>query len=205
MLKEVLALDIDDVVVKHVEAFIKWSNTNYDTNLTADDYSEAWHEIWGVDAEEEEARKKLFFTDEIVGAFEIVEGAAEGITALSAVKKIIGVTSRRESLKPVTERVLDEVVPGVVDDVVFATQFRDGQKVTRPKADICLEIGATNLIDDQLKHCLAVSKVGVSAVLFGNNASGLVDELPENITRANIWSEVLDYFGVNPSSKPVRS
>lgn len=197
MSKEVLALDIDDVVVKHVEGFIQWSNTTYGTVLTPDDYSEAWHELWNIEKDQVEERKKLFFTDEIVGGFEIVEGAGEGLMALAGIKKIIGVTSRRESLQPITEQVLEIVAPGAVDDIVFATFFRDGQKFTRSKAEICPQIGAMDLIDDHLKHCLSVSKAGVNAVLFGDypwNTSS--DELPKNIVRAKDWPAVLSHFGV---------
>src|SRR5687768_1017224 len=117
------ALDVDDVVFKHVEGFIRWSNDTYGTNLTQDDYSEAWHEIWGIDLAQTEERKKLFFTDEIVGAFEVVEGAPEGITVLSRIRKIIAVTSRRESLQPVTEKALELIAPGAVNRIVFATYF----------------------------------------------------------------------------------
>jgi hypothetical protein len=195
MNKEVVALDIDDVVVKHVEGFIRWSNATWGTELTTDEYSEAWHELWGIEPEAVEERKKMFFTDEIVGGFEVIEGAAIGLTALSGLKKVIGVTSRRESLRDVTETALEIIAPGAVDEIVFATYFRDGQKITRSKAEICPEIGATHLIDDQLKHCLAVSEVGVDAVLFGDypwNKSA--DELPGNVVRAHNWLQVITHF-----------
>lgn len=200
MTKEILALDIDDVAVKHVEGFVRWSNQNYGTNLTSSDYTEAWHELWDIDKDQVEERKKLFFTDEIVGAFEVVEGASEGIIALSGIKNIVGVTSRRESLQAVTEQALEIIAPGAVGRVVFATYFKNGKKFTRSKAEICPQIGATDLIDDHLKHCLAVSEVGVSAVLFGDYAWNKSEsELPENVTRARNWSELLAHFGLESS------
>jgi hypothetical protein len=197
MTQEVLALDIDDVAVKHVEGFVRWSNATYGTNLTHDDYTEAWHDLWEIDKDQVEERKRLFFTDEIVGAFAVIEGAGEGITALSGIRKIIGVTSRRESLQAVTEQALDIIAPGAVERVIFATYFRGDQKFTRSKAEICTDINAKDLIDDHLKHCLAVSKVGVNAVLFGDYAWNRSDEaLPSNISRAKDWNEVLSHFGM---------
>lgn len=190
-----MALDIDDVVVRHVEGFIRWSNDTWGTELTVEEYSEAWHELWNIAPEEVEERKKLFFTDEIVGEFETIEGAGEGILALAGLKKIIGVTSRRESLRAVTENTLEIIAPGAIGEIIFATYFKEGQKVTRSKAEICSEIGATHLIDDQLKHCLAVSQVDVGAVLFGDypwNRDGA--ELPENIVRARDWQETISHF-----------
>ena len=197
MSREVVALDIDDVVVKHVEGFVAWSNRTYGTTLTIHDYSEAWHEIWGIDKEEVEDRKKLFFTDEIIGSFEVIEGAGEGLVALSGARKVIGVTSRRESLREITGQVLEEVAPGAVEDVVFATYFKDGEKITRSKADICSRIGASVLIDDHLKHCLAVNEAGFDSILFGdypwNRSNG---DLPAGIARADDWPETLEVLAI---------
>jgi hypothetical protein len=203
--KEVLALDIDDVTVRQVEGFVAWSNETWGTNLTANDYSEAWHELWGISPDEVEVRKKLYFTDEIIGKLEVIEGAAEGITALAGLKRIVGVTSRRESLRPITEQALELIAPGAVDNVIFATYFHEGQKITRSKAEICQEIGATHLIDDHLKHCLAVSKIGVRAVLFGDYAwNHSEDELPNSIVRAKDWPEVLAHFGLTLGNTSAR-
>ena len=197
MANEVLALDMDDVTVRHAEDFILWSNTVWGTNLTLDDYTEAWHELWGISLEEVEVRKRLFFTDEIISKFKIVEGAAEGITALSGIRRIIGVTARREHLRGVTEQALELIAPGAVDRVIFATHFKGGRKITRSKVDICAEIGAREMIDDQLKHCLAVSRIGVRAVLFGDYAWNRCEEgLPDGIVRARNWPEVLRHFGI---------
>lgn len=198
MPKEVIAVDIDDVVVKHVEGFCIWSNQRYGTSLTPADYSEAWHEIWGIDKEEVEPRKKEFFTDEIIGGFEVIEGASEGLVALSATRRIIGVTSRRESLRQVTETVLDELAPKAVDRVVFATYFHKGTKFTQSKGEICHKIGASSLVDDHLKHCMAVNAVGVDAVLFGDYPWNQTEkELPMGIARAADWPELLETLGID--------
>jgi uncharacterized HAD superfamily protein len=38
MTRQSIAIDIDDVVVAHVDAFIEFSNKNYGTNYTIEDY-----------------------------------------------------------------------------------------------------------------------------------------------------------------------
>lgn len=203
-MSEVVALDIDDVVVKHVEGFVAWSNATYGTALTVDDYTEDWGELWGVDPRNVEARKRDFFSDEIVGNFEVVEGAPEGLLALAATKKIIGVTSRRESLRPITESVLEAIAPGAFSNVIFATYFSQGVKITRSKAEICQQIGAESLIDDHLKHCLAVNAVGIDAILFGDYAwNRPTEELPIGVVPADHWGEVLEHYGIEqPLSLP---
>jgi len=197
MTKEVVALDIDDVALKHVEGFIAWSNNLWGTNLAEADYREEWHEIWAISLEEAEERKRMFFTDEVMGSFEVIEEAGESMTALSAVKTLVGVTSRRESLKAVTESALDLMAPGAIDRVVFATFFRDGQKISRSKADICKELGASHLVDDQLKHCLAVARIDIGGVLFGEYPwQDPNPVLPDGVVRARDWREVRALFGV---------
>lgn len=201
MSKETLALDIDDVVVKQVESFISWSNDTYGTNLTTADYSEAWHELWNIDLEQTEERKRAFFTDDIVGSFEVIEGAEIGLAALSGVRRIVGVTNRRESLRTITESALELIAPGAVAEVIFATYFRDGQKFTRPKAEICLEIGASDLVEDQVKQCIAANDVGVRAVLFGAYPwNQPYASLPDTILRARDWPAVLPHFGIDSSA-----
>jgi hypothetical protein len=198
MTEETAAVDIDDVVVKHVEGFIAWSNENYGTTLRVEDYSEAWHELWSISKDEEEERKKLFFVDEVIGAFEVIEGASEGLVALASVKRVVGVTSRRESLRQVTETVLQELAPGAFSEVVFATSIEHGVKRTRSKADICKEIGARSLVDDHHKHCLAVNEVGIRAVLFGEYPWNQTEEaLPPGIVRAADWKETLAIYGID--------
>jgi hypothetical protein len=197
MTKEVTAIDVDDVVVKHVAGFIAWSNDTWGTHLTTADYTEAWHELWDIDVTESERRKSQFFTDEIIGGFDVVEGASEALMALAATKTLVAVTSRRESLRAATEQALELIAPGTIDTVLCATSFQNGEKITRSKSDICLEIGATDLVDDQLKHCILAARAGVRAVLFGDydwQDTTLVP--PEGVACAKDWNETLAYFGI---------
>lgn len=60
MSMEVTAKDVDDVTFQHAIGFVRWSNKRWGTNLRLSDYSEAWHDIWQIDLEETEQRKKLF-------------------------------------------------------------------------------------------------------------------------------------------------
>ncbi len=193
-------IDIDDVMVKHVEGFIAWNNAQEwagEKQLTFEDYTEFWDELWGVDAEEGERRRRLFFTPEIVGAFEVVEEARLFIPKLAEVRRLTPTTARRESLKGVTEFVLDHIAPGCFTEVICTTYFEDGQKIRLSKADICVERGAEGVIDDQLKTCLGVAAVDKRAILFGEypwNRS--TQPLPDNVIPLPDWYALGDHFGV---------
>lgn len=131
----------------------------------------------------------------------------QGILTLGKSKRLTGVTSRREGLKDITGVVLEKLAPGAVAEVMFCTYFKNGEKFTRPKKDICREINASHLIDDQIKHyCVAVGEVGVKSLLFGEYPWNKTDEpLPNNVTRVRNWSEVLKHFEVEPCEAAIQA
>ncbi len=190
-----VAVDIDDVVTRHASGWVAFSNEQFGTNFTEDDYHEGWEDIWGVDTEEVERRKQLFFSDDILGGFGLVEEADVALCSLAASERLIAVTSRRANIQAITESWLKSKDCDVFEQIIFATTFDEmGQKRTRSKAEICQEIAATHLIDDQPKHCRAVAEVGVTALLFGTYGWHRGEHLPEGVIRVANWREVLDYF-----------
>jgi len=48
-------------------------------------------------------------------------------------------------------------------------------------------------IDDQLKHCEAVTEAGKQALLFGDYGWGQADALHPNIIRVKNWAEIEAY------------
>jgi len=66
--------------------------------------------------------------------------------------------------------------------------------IARTKGELCQELGADYIIDDQLKHCVGAAKLGLKALLFGNYLWNQNGSLPENVQRVDDWSGVLRYF-----------
>ncbi|HLA48993.1 MAG TPA: hypothetical protein VJY84_00415, partial [Candidatus Saccharimonadales bacterium] len=62
------------------------------------------------------------------------------------------------------------------------------------KAEVCREIGADYLVDDQPKHCLAAADAGITALLFGDYKWTRVNNLPKNVIKVRNWPAVLEYF-----------
>lgn len=56
--KQVLAIDIDDVLAANAAGFVRFSNERWGTNLAVDDYDEHWAKVWEVD-EVETARRAI--------------------------------------------------------------------------------------------------------------------------------------------------
>ena len=62
------------------------------------------------------------------------------------------------------------------------------------KAEICREIGADYLIDDQTKHCFAAAEAGIPAILYRDYPWNRNGQLPTGVTRCRTWQDVEQYF-----------
>jgi len=106
------------------------------------------------------------------------------------------VTSRRRLIETDTHEWLAKHYQGIFSEIHFAG-FWDDPKAWRhdaSKADIFQEIGASYLIDDQLKHCLGAAKLGVKGLLFGDYRWNQTNTLPAGVERCVTWADVQDYF-----------
>lgn len=85
--------------------------------------------------------------------------------------------------------------PDVFSGVHFNRDYK-GEKLT--KADVCLDIGATYLIDDLPEHCNLAAEKGITPVLFGSKKS---DKLHTDVIRKENWMSILQYFSTKKKLK----
>lgn len=201
MSKRTIAVDIDDVISRSAEGFSAFSNERWGTNLTAAQYSEEWAPLWGVSVEEAIERAKELHDAGAHGTYLSYEEASPVLARLKERYNLEIVTSRRAVVSNITEDWLAKHFAGLFSAVHYVGMWDEDvdphnvhQRLERTKADLCKQIGAEYLIDDQLKHCLAVAEVGIQAVLFGDYRWNQHDNLPVNVTRASNWDEVERYF-----------
>lgn len=193
-----IAVDIDDVLSASAEGFATFSNAHWGSNITADDYSETWATVWGIPLEEAKKRAIEFHNLNVVADYRHHAAAIPVLRKLREHYNLVVVTSRREALKPATDKWLHTYSPGVFNGVHYAGIWDSGQPLhalKQTKARLCSTIGADYLIDDQLKHCLAVAACDIQALLFGDYAWNRGDEtLLAAITRVADWWAVERYF-----------
>src|SRR5579872_2931745 len=146
MKKEMIAVDVDDVLATHVETFIAHSNTTYGTSLNFDDYSERWGAMWGVDSQEVERRALEFQTSETILNFDTKPDAKKALHILRERYDLSIVTARRKHLIDTTYQWVEKHFPNIFEEVHFVPIWEPNSKVT--KADICKQIKANYLIDD---------------------------------------------------------
>lgn len=192
MKKPIIAVDIDDTLADHAEAFILWSNEKYGTGLTIDDYQDHWSKIWKIEQDETERRAVEFHDSKAHRSFAIKKDSKEVLERLSQSYDLVIVTARRQSVVQDSLEWIREYYGDIFKDVRFVPIWDKDNTLT--KAAICKELGASFLIDDLLRHCEIASDEGIQALLFGDYKWNSSIELPENIVRVKNWSEIEKYF-----------
>lgn len=189
-----IAVDIDDVLAENAAGFVAFSNQRWGTSLTVDDYDEHWARMWQVDNAEVERRAQEFHESSAMRGYGHIGGAYDVLLPLSKKHHLVIATSRRLQMRGDTLLWIDEYFPGVFSSsaVYFAGIWdnvsEDSYKMT--KAELITSIGADVLIDDQLKHCLAVGEQGRQAILFGDYSWNKSDSLPNGVARCLNWVDV---------------
>lgn len=196
MSKKVIAIDIDDVLAAHAEAFIAFTNNKWGTNLTVEDYDEHWSKVWEVDHDETMRRADEFHASGEIARYRHFEQAEPVLKDLSERFDLVIVTSRQRMIAKETEEWINAKFPGIFSKIHHSGLWDDRKEGAHvlTKADVCRELGVSYLIDDQTKHCFAVAELGIKTVLFGDYSWNRADELPENVTRCHDWQAVNEYF-----------
>jgi len=199
-MREKIAVDLDDVLSASAEGFVAFSNEQWGTTLTAEEYSEEWAVVWGCSLEEAQRRSDLFHQSGAVDGYKHFPHAIPVLRALAKRFDMSVVTSRQSLLQPKTDSWLDRHFTGIFQEIHYAGMWDTDDHVEhalkQTKADVCQRIGANYLIDDQLKHCIGVAECGVKAILFGDYRWNRAVELPPGVTRAATWDDVARYFDV---------
>jgi len=198
--KKTIAIDIDDVLSKSADGFIKYSNERWGLNLRTEDYEERWAVMWGTDSTETESRAVEFHDSGVVRDYVPDAEAAQVLSRLAKKYKLVVVTSRRVVLKWWTQEWLEKHFAGMFAEVHFAgfyDNLDDNLKQKHhlgTKGEIAHRVGADYLIDDQLKHVVTAAELGVKAILFGSYKWNQVSNLPQAVTRCKNWKEIEEYF-----------
>jgi 5'(3')-deoxyribonucleotidase len=191
--KELIAVDVDEVLFPMLESFLEHHNPTYGTTHKFSDFlSYDFEHTLGVPIEET-VRRVYEYLDMDNHLVEAVKGSQAAIARLSERYDLAVLTARHPRYEQPTinwihnrfERVFNQIVC-----VGYAPIME--QPVT--KADICKELGAKALIDDSLSHINHCAEAGIEGVLFGDYPWNQTDTLPDSVTRCRDWEEVTEHF-----------
>ena len=194
--KPTIAIDVDDVLAASAEGWVSYSNQQWGTRLTIEDYQEDWAAMWQVDHETMKQRAEDLFASDLVSTFKHRPDALEVLQKLSQRFELVIATSRHRRVHDQTLAWLDKYYGGIFANMHMAGIFDDGQVGShlRTKAELIRGIEADYLIDDQPKHCNAVALDGKQAVLFGDYAWNRDAEVINGVARCLDWPAVEAYF-----------
>lgn len=200
MRKTIIAVDLDDVLGDENTSIRYFINERHGFSHTPEDYDVIgeygpyWWNIWGVSEEvglewyTEFVEAKV--RDEI--AMEVIPGAIEVLKHLEKSYELVIVSSRQPEVLAVTERWLEQYYPKVFKDVHFVEIWGNGKKIS--KAQICQEIGASYLIDDNANHCTVAQEAGLQGLLFGDYGWNRAVKVAPGVVRVRDWQAVREYF-----------
>lgn len=191
-----VAVDIDEVLSDHAEAFIEFSNKFYGTNNTIDDYSEHWGELFKIQNEEVARLANEAYKNSSLLSLNHKVNSEQVLSKLKQKYDLVVVTSRKTMLRDDTLAWLDKRYAGIFKDVHFAGIW---DKVTdssfhATKKEMVQKLGASILIDDQPKHCEAVADAGIQAILFGDYTWNKNYKPHKNLIKLHDWTAVGDYL-----------
>jgi 5'(3')-deoxyribonucleotidase len=194
MAKETLAIDIDEVLYPFLDEFIVHHNAEYNTQLTREDF-DSYNFEGPLGLEIPEMVKRVYAFTGMTADIQVdpLKEARESIVKLSDKYDLVVVTARHPSFEDITINWLERHFPDYFKHVEL---IGHPALVDKPltKAEVCLRLGATALIDDSLLHTTQVAEIGIKGILFGNYKWNQMDVLPERVVRCENWSAVLKHL-----------
>jgi len=198
MSKPVIAVDIDDVLVQGTESLRQRVNDLLGINLSPEDYavpggySSYYEQVWQAHGVADQIQWADLDAEMVRDQSHMlaVEGAYHVLKKLSRRYKLVVVTARNISWEPATAVWLAARYPNIFSGVYFAGDSTHSQS----KGDLCKEVGADWLIDDNPDHAASALKVDVKVLLFGDYGWHKHTTMPENAVRCKDWAAVQEYF-----------
>lgn len=193
MKKEVLAIDLDDVVLATAEPLQEFYNNSHGANLTLSDYySKDLAVLRAPDLATAIKRFNVYLESEEFFNLPPTQEAVRALQVLDDYYDLHIVTGRNSVVEEATTLWLAEHFPGIFKGAVFTSYYNQEEGVAvSTKAEACRQIGAGALIEDHLGHALEVAAGGVDVLLFGSYPWNQAEELPPRVQRVSGWLEVV--------------
>jgi uncharacterized HAD superfamily protein len=118
-----------------------------------------------------------------------MDGAHQALEKLKQRYTLVVVTAREPEWETATTVWLEANFPGTFREMVIVG--REGVK-NRNKGQLCKDIGAEWLIDDNPEHARNAIEEGIKVVLFGTY--GWHQDVPSDMPHCKTWTEVEEFF-----------
>jgi len=162
-----VAVDVDEVLARFLCSLNNFIEETHDEKYELSDFHiYEFRHIWKCDQDESNERVHAFFrSPHFAHGILPIDGARETLSQLQDCFEFDVVTSRQHAIKGETLAWLEEHFSGLLSAVHFGNHYAlEGP--SRKKSEICLEIGASVLIDDNPRYAIEVAEAGIDVLLF---------------------------------------
>ena len=194
-----IAVDVDEVLGRFVHSLNAFCDETYSCQYHVKDYFVYdFARVWQCSQDESNRRVHEFFDSvHFRDGIEVIPGSYESLLRLKesiSNIKLNVVTSRQHVIQDHTMEWLENHFPDTFDAVYFGNHFAL-EGVSKKKSEICAEIGASVLIDDNPVYAMECAEAGIMVLLYdweleypwSKTKEGPVHE---NIIRVSSWLEV---------------
>lgn len=162
-----MAVDVDEVLGQFLASLNEYCLEVHGERYAVGDYG-AYHfaGVWGCSQEASNDRVHAFFQSEhFRDGVAPVCGARKSLERLRGVCDLVVVTSRQHCIEAQTCQWLNSHFPGVFSEVHFGNHFAL-EGASRAKSEICRDIGAHVLVDDNPQYAMDCADAGMEVLLF---------------------------------------
>lgn len=198
MTKQLIAVDLDDVLAHSTESFRRSVNDIAGIQLTAADYAVPgaywgyYERVWQSHGIADKVPADILHDQMAIDQSHVpaYKDAHSALLQLSHRFRLVIVTARYDEWQDATRRWVELYYPNVFDEVIFAGNKHAATPET--KGEACKRIGASYLIDDNPEHAASAVNEGMTAVLFGEY--GWHIDVPMDMVRCKSWQNIQQFF-----------
>lgn len=203
-IKEILAVDCDDTLISYSVEYLAFLSERIGRKLDVKNVKTTeWHVHAGLPQDEFWTHVHDFMMTETFANLPDITNARDRIYSLRDRYDIQIVTARPDFASKITRDNLEMRFPGLVSKIHHANISKEGTPIRREKLEICREIGAKILVEDNPNEAQTFVANGysdhVAILMLGRPWS---DEayrigLPKRVVPMNNWNETIDYLLTN--------
>jgi len=187
-----IGIDVDDTLLDFVGAYIIFHNKIYKTNLKKEDFKTySFNHVMGGTMGKAINSVKEFYTTPFFMKMIPLQNAIDVVQKLKKYNELFVITSRSSDMQEGTLEQITRYFPNTFSRIIFASNHYTKIKNTgKTKAEICLDLGASLLIDDSLIYTKECVIEGINAILI--DAPWNQDGDIRGVTRVKNWREILE-------------
>ncbi|KAK9829911.1 hypothetical protein WJX72_008609 [[Myrmecia] bisecta] len=204
-----VAVDVDEVLGRFLLSLNKFCLEDYGLHFDIPDYAVYdFAKVWQCSQDESNHIVHEFFKSHhfAVGILPI-PGALHSLQRLMGYCDLVVVTSRQHVIREPTLQWVQLHFPGVFQEVHFGNHWALEGK-SKPKSEICRDIGASVLIDDNPRYAVECAEAGINVLLYDWQLGYPWSKTPDGPTHPRIrrvkdWSEVEECLAALSVAKAV--